>query len=508
MSVLLGNGDGTFQNQVTYAVGSGPDALVTGDFNGDGRTDLAVANYDSTTTCRSCWATATAPSRPRSPTRWGRIPVAIVAGDFTGDGRTDLAVANQDSNDVSILLGNGDGTFQTQVTYAVGSGPRRNRGGRLQRRRPHRPRRRQRVELRQRRVDPAGQRRRHLPAPGHLRGGVRPRRDRGGRLHRRRPHRPRRRQLRLDNDVSMLLGNGDGTFQTQVTYAVGSDPRRHRGGRLQRRRPHRPRRRQLRLATTTCRCCWATATAPSSPRSLTRWGPLPDAIVAGDFTGDGRTDLAVANSGANDGVGAAGQRRRHLPAPGHLRGGVAVPTPSWRATSTATAAPTSPSPTPATTTCRCCWATATAPSSPRSPTRWGPIQTPSWRATSPATAALDLAVANSGSNDVSVLLGNGDGTFADPGQFATTPHATPLVADVNGDGTDDVLVVDGAGNILYRQGIPGQPGTFEPPVTVNPGQSRRATSPGFRTRIKARCSPASMLTTTRSRSTPTATVAS
>ena len=71
MSILLGNGDGTFQNQVTYAVGSSPDAIVT--------------------------------------------------GDFTGDGRTDLAVANSGSNDVSILLGNGDGTFQNQVTYAVGS---------------------------------------------------------------------------------------------------------------------------------------------------------------------------------------------------------------------------------------------------------------------------------------------------------------------------------------------------------------------------------------------------
>ena len=44
-----------------------------------------------------------------------------------------------------------------------------------------------------------------------------------------------------------------------------------------------------------------------------------------------------------------------------------------------------------------------------------------------------------------------------------------MVVDVNGDGADDVLVVDGAGDILYRQGIPGQPGTFEPPVAINPG---------------------------------------
>ena len=44
MSVLLGNGDGTFQPQVTYAVGSDPDAIVAGDFTGDGRIDLAVAN--------------------------------------------------------------------------------------------------------------------------------------------------------------------------------------------------------------------------------------------------------------------------------------------------------------------------------------------------------------------------------------------------------------------------------------------------------------------------------
>ena len=71
VSMLLGNGDGTFQPRSTYAAGTSPDALV--------------------------------------------------AGDFTGDGRLDLAVANYGSNDVSVLMGNGDGTFQPAVQYAAGS---------------------------------------------------------------------------------------------------------------------------------------------------------------------------------------------------------------------------------------------------------------------------------------------------------------------------------------------------------------------------------------------------
>src|SRR5262249_36468879 len=85
---------------------------------------------------------------------------------------------------------------------------------------------------------------------------------------------------------------------------------------------------------------------------------------------------------------------------------------------------------------------------------------------------IDLAVAQ-GDGTVSVLLGNGDGRFSNPGQSVTIPHTTPLVADGNGDGTDDVLVVNGAGDILYRRGIAGQSGTFEPPVTINPGVPSR-----------------------------------
>ena len=163
VSVLLGNGDGTFQNQVRYAVGTGQSPSWRGT-----STATAAPTWPSPTTapttCRCCWATATAPSRTRCDTRWGSDARRPRGGGLQRrrphrPGRRQLG-----SNDVSVLLGNGDGTFQDQVTYAVGTGANRPRGGGLQRRRPHRPGRRQ-LRL-QRRVGVAGQRRRHLPEPG------------------------------------------------------------------------------------------------------------------------------------------------------------------------------------------------------------------------------------------------------------------------------------------------------------------------------------------------------
>ena len=63
-------------------------------------------------------------SRPRQPIAAGDDPRSVTTGDFNGDGVTDLATANRYSDNVSVLLGVGDGTFAAQATYAAGDGPR------------------------------------------------------------------------------------------------------------------------------------------------------------------------------------------------------------------------------------------------------------------------------------------------------------------------------------------------------------------------------------------------
>ena len=85
----------------------------------------------------------------------------------------------------------------------------------------------------------------------------------------------------------------------------------------------------------------------------------------------------------------------------------------------------------------------------------------------------DLAIASESPNSVVVELNQGNGQFAQPGSVGLVSHDTPLIADLNGDGVSDVAIVDGTGDILFRQGLPDQPGRFAPPVTVNPGRPSR-----------------------------------
>jgi hypothetical protein len=115
VQLLLGNGDGTFQPARTVAAGTF-DSFVAGDFTGDGHLDLAVDDGEGVQLLLGNGDGTFQPARRFAPWLFG----SMVAGDFNGDGRLDIAIVPLDSNDVSVLLGNGDGTFQPQVISPVG----------------------------------------------------------------------------------------------------------------------------------------------------------------------------------------------------------------------------------------------------------------------------------------------------------------------------------------------------------------------------------------------------
>ncbi len=170
VSVLLGNCDGTFQNQVTYTVDNTPEAIAVGDFNVDGHLDLAVACHDSnavdvlfgngdgTFQAAVPYPTDTAvavavgdfngdglPDLASAGISSGKAgvlkntgngifeqlqtfpaglqPTAIAVGDFNGDGFLDMVVTASGSNQVAVLLGDGTGLFQATQFYSVGGNP-------------------------------------------------------------------------------------------------------------------------------------------------------------------------------------------------------------------------------------------------------------------------------------------------------------------------------------------------------------------------------------------------
>jgi sugar lactone lactonase YvrE len=124
VTILLGDGQGGFTAAaVSPATGSGPNAIVAGDFNGDGKTDLAVANAtDNTVTVLLGNREATFVVAPATAAT-GFHPYGITSGDFNGDGITDLATVNYGDSTVTVLLGNGNGTFTpAPVAPSTGSG--------------------------------------------------------------------------------------------------------------------------------------------------------------------------------------------------------------------------------------------------------------------------------------------------------------------------------------------------------------------------------------------------
>ena len=179
VSVLLGNGNGTFGAQMTFAAGTFPSAIVAGDFNRDGKMDLAVANgidHDASVLLGNGNGTF----QPQLTFAAGSNDISIAAGDIDGDGKTDLVVGNNyfaGQGNVSVLLGNGNGTFGAQQTIAAGAGPTSvaltdlNNDGKL---------------------DIA------VSNSGNSEG--------------------------VGSSASVLLGNGNGTFAAQQTFGTGAEP--------------------------------------------------------------------------------------------------------------------------------------------------------------------------------------------------------------------------------------------------------------------------------------------
>ena len=122
ISVLLGNPDGSFRQALNYSVGNGaanPVSIAVGDFNGDGYPDLAVANYASTNIAILLGnGNGTFQNWPGY--NLNVPPKSIAVADFNRDGRADLVVSGPQS--VTVLLGNGNGTFQSPLNNTVAGG--------------------------------------------------------------------------------------------------------------------------------------------------------------------------------------------------------------------------------------------------------------------------------------------------------------------------------------------------------------------------------------------------
>ena len=259
VSILLNNGDGTFTAQPNpLATGSVPYSLAAGDFNHDGNVDLVVTNFanGNPSTVSVFLGTGGGNFQTPVPYQVGPGPISVVTGDFNKDGFLDLAVANQGGGSnpsVSILAGNGDGTFQSAVTYTVGT------------------------------TDVAG------VATGYF-------------------HNATDLDLAItspsSDTVSVLLNNGNGTFGSAVAYATGSSGNHpvavsafdfDGDGKVD-------------LAITNLNAknvaiLRGNGNGTFQPRvtyPTTNGGFFgPAAMTTGDFNGDGKVDLAITEQGNN-----------------------------------------------------------------------------------------------------------------------------------------------------------------------------------------------------------------
>jgi FG-GAP-like repeat/FG-GAP repeat len=267
VSVLIGNEDGTFAAKTDYAVGVTPIAVAVGDFNGDGKLDIATVNFASKTVSLLL-GNGDGTFRPQAQIVLATTPVSLAVGDFNGDNKLDLAIATEDlANDyVNMLQGNGDGTFQAPVSTISDSAPKG-------------------IAITLESFSSIG--------TGDFNGD--------GRadlviVNNKDSVSQRSGLLSFGGSVSVMLGNGDGTFQVPQKFAVGVSPRTVAVGDFNG---------DGRLDFAVGNYLSSTVsvfTNIGGNFSLTTLAPggAPLSLAAGDFNGADRTELAVSfiNAGA------------------------------------------------------------------------------------------------------------------------------------------------------------------------------------------------------------------
>ncbi|HZS48622.1 MAG TPA: VCBS repeat-containing protein, partial [Blastocatellia bacterium] len=122
VEILLGNGNGRFGFPNSFSASDGPISIAVADFNGDGKQDLVVGDaVDQKISILIGSGTGTFGLPTFSSTN--NASSVIASGDFNGDGKLDVAVPNRSDGTVSVILGTGTGTFGSPITFLSGGGP-------------------------------------------------------------------------------------------------------------------------------------------------------------------------------------------------------------------------------------------------------------------------------------------------------------------------------------------------------------------------------------------------